>query len=108
MHYDKLTVTEDKIMLVVSFDITNAFNSVPQKWIKEELMEHQIPIYLRNIMKNLKNRKIIYTNREGCIVIEKITREVQQDSTLGPHLRDLGYDEVARTPLPTDVSLSAT
>lgn len=89
------------VVLAVSLDISNAFNSLPWGRIKESLRWHGVPTYLVNIVSDyLRDRRITYTDRTGSVREGELYRGVPQGSVLGPLLWDLGYNVVLNTALP--------
>lgn len=86
---------EDRVVLAISLDIANAFNSLPWCHIKRALDRHAIPTYLKKVIENyLSDRWIRFRNREGDICQRNICRGVPQRSVLGPLLWNLGYNSV--------------
>lgn len=53
-------------MLAVSFDISNAFSSLPWDKIMESFGVHGVPDYLVRILRNyLRDRYVAYTDQNG-------------------------------------------
>ncbi|XP_046976535.1 uncharacterized protein LOC124542650 [Vanessa cardui] len=53
-------------LLAVSFDIANAFNSVPHPTILEALRFHGVPPYLRGLVADyLKDRSVLVVDKTG-------------------------------------------
>ena len=51
---------EGRMALAMSLDIVNAFNSLPWTRIHQALRRHEVPMYIRNIIKDyLNNRTVI-------------------------------------------------
>jgi len=64
------------VVLAVSLDIANAFNSLPWSTIRQALMDRGIPLYLRRVLNNyLGNRWLCYTGRGGIFRKVRITFE---------------------------------
>lgn len=86
---------EGRVLLAVSLDIVNAFNTIPWTEIMGALGRHQIPDYLKRILRSyLSDRWLQFRNREGALCEERVVRGVPQGSVLGPHLWDIGYNGV--------------
>lgn len=86
---------EGGVVLAVSIDIVNAFNSLPWQHILSALEEHGIPPYLRRVLgAYLSDRQLCFRDRLGTSVTKEVRRGVPQGSVLGPILWDLGYDRV--------------
>ncbi|CAK1602210.1 unnamed protein product [Parnassius mnemosyne] len=94
------------VVLAVSLDIANAFNSIPWSCIREALRYHRVPNYLRRIVGDyLTDRAVIYPGRNGEWNRREMSCGVPQGSVLGPPLWNIGYDWVLRADLPTGVSV---
>ncbi|CAK1599205.1 unnamed protein product [Parnassius mnemosyne] len=94
------------VVLAVSLDIANAFNSMPWSCIREALRYHRVPTYLRRIVGDyLTDRAVIYPGRNGEWNRREMSCGVPQGSVLGPPLWNIGYDWVLRADLPTGVSV---
>lgn len=94
------------VVLAVSLDISNAFNSLPWDRIRESLLWHGVPDYLRNIIDDyLSDRWIMYKDQEGSTRKRKLYRGVPQGSVLGPLLWDIGYNAVLSTALPPECNI---
>jgi hypothetical protein len=77
----------DWVVLAVSLDIANAFNSLPWERIGEALEFHRVPPYLLGVVRAyLRNRCILYTGRGGEVIKRTVRRGVPQGSVLGPPL----------------------
>ncbi|CAK1587314.1 unnamed protein product [Parnassius mnemosyne] len=94
------------VVLAVSLDIANAFNSMTWSCIREALRYHRVPTYLRRIVGDyLTDRVVIYPGRNGEWNRREMSCGVPQGSVLGPPLWNIGYDWVLRADLPTGVSV---
>lgn len=103
-HVRKLTeeqTSQGRVVLAISIDIKNAFNSLPWDKIREALKTHGVPEYLcRTIDDYLNNRWIVYRDKTGNICRKQTSRGVPQGSILGPLLWNIGFDIIIRSALP--------
>ncbi|XP_063367024.1 uncharacterized protein LOC134655491 [Cydia amplana] len=85
------------VLLAVSLDIANAFNTLPWSCIREALKYHKVPPYLCQIVgAYLSERCVEYPVRGGGITRWETSCGVPQGSVLGPLLWNIGYDWVLR------------
>ncbi|CAK1588832.1 unnamed protein product [Parnassius mnemosyne] len=100
------TVSRGGVVLAVSLDISNAFNTLPWSCIREALNYHRVPPYLRRIIgAYLEERCITYWGRDGA-GRRVMSCGVPQGSVLGPLLWNIGYDWVLRGELPSGAELT--
>lgn len=100
------TVAQGGVAIAMSFDISNAFNTLPWARIREALRYHRVPSYLRRIVGAfLKDRTIVFRGRYGEHHRRGIQCGVPQGSVLGPLLWNLGYDGILRSALSLGLSV---
>ena len=94
-------VARGGVVLAVSLDIANAFNTMPWACIREALKYHNVPPYLSRIIgAYLSDRYVAYPVRGGREERRGMSCGVPQGSVLGPLLWNIGYDWVLRGGLP--------
>ncbi len=92
------TELNHKIILLISFDITGAFNNVKWSAILERLEQMKLGMDLINIIKNfLTNREIRFYNEAEIIRKQIIRTGVAQGSALSPTIFNIAMGEVHQT-----------
>lgn len=90
-------VSQGGVLLAVSLDISNAFNTLPRECILEALKYHGVPNYLYRLVESyLDGRSVLYAGRNACMRRWQTSCGVPQGSVLGPLLWNIGYDWVLR------------
>jgi len=73
------------VVLAVSLDIANAFNTLPWGWIGRGLDQHQVPRYLKTIIREyFRDRRLVFRDQEGFLSGREVYCGVPQGSVLGP------------------------
>lgn len=99
-HYKK------RIVLLATFDIRNAFNSLRWADVRKALSTNfRVPGYLLRILQNyLSDRTLIYDTCDGQRE-KQITSGAAQGSILGPDLWNITYDGILRIEMPENTYL---
>jgi len=95
------TIEDGGVLLAVSLDIRNAFNTLPWRWIAAALEHHGAPRYLSAIIRDyFRDRILEYIDRDGLVQERGVGCGVPQGSVWGPLLWNLAYDHILRCALP--------
>jgi endonuclease/exonuclease/phosphatase (EEP) superfamily protein YafD len=99
-------VTEGGVVMAVSLDICNAFNSLPWETIYAALQYHNVPVYLQRVVAAyFAGRAVAFPTKDGW-GRHSMSCGVPQGSVLGPLLWNIGYDWVLRGAMIRGVSLT--
>lgn len=94
------------IVLIVTLDIKNAFNSGKWESIVRSLSHRNIPMYLQSVVKsNFEERLLNFETASGT-QSHHISAGVPLGSVMGPLLWNIVYDGVLRLTLPADCELT--
>ncbi|KMQ88579.1 reverse transcriptase [Lasius niger] len=91
-----------RVLVAVSLDITNAFNTLPWGKVGDALTHHGVPQYLVEVVKSyFRSRGLGYRDKSGAQRQREMYCGVPHGSVLGPLLWDIAYDCIIQTALPT-------
>lgn len=94
------------VLLAVSLDIGNAYNSLPFSSIREALRYQGLPLYLRRLLAEyLERHSVLYVDRIGHVVRTPMSCVVPQGPVLRPPLLNIAYDSSLRGGLPSGLGV---
>lgn len=89
------TVAEGSVVIAVSLDIANAFNTITWRAINEALERKGFPIYIRRIVNAyFSERKVEYLVGDGSLRRRDMMAGVPQGLVVGPLLWNIAYNSV--------------
>lgn len=92
------TVSDGGLVIAVSLDVANAFNSIPFQQILAALGSGGFPAYLVDIIRSYLNDRVVeYPVGDGRLARRAVCAGVPQGSVLGPLLWNITYNEVLET-----------
>ncbi|XP_018339051.1 PREDICTED: uncharacterized protein LOC108746647 [Trachymyrmex septentrionalis] len=98
-------VRNGDVMLAVSSDIINAFNSLAWSVIRLPLKAKGVPEYLKCTLGDyLSDRYLVYVDRDDLLIRSTMTYGVPKGLILEPTLWNVDYDLILRLELLMDCS----
>ncbi|XP_063532848.1 uncharacterized protein LOC134743387 [Cydia strobilella] len=90
------SVSRGEVVLAVSLDIRNAFNTMPWETINEAMRYHCVPPHLARIIRAYLSDRFVEWPGQRTWGRKQMECGVPQGSVLGPLLWNVGYDWVLR------------
>ena len=92
VRFAELSRARNKICLLLSFDVQNAFNTLRWEVVLDELDRRGVDRYVRALLRNYFNIRGITVHSYEGTVVRNIYAGVPQGSVLGPFLWNAVYD----------------